>query len=65
MPHPIWYKFVKKMMKYSVNESSKEDKTKMTELRNERMNGKSRYTWLHYGTGLVPVAAMKYNEIRV
>jgi hypothetical protein len=49
---PIWYKFVKKMMKYSVNESSKEDKTKMKELGNKRMNVNSRYTWLHCGTGL-------------
>jgi hypothetical protein len=62
---PIWYKLLKKMMKYSVNESSKEDKEKMKASLNERMNVNSRYTWWHSGTGLVPVAAMNYNEIRV
>jgi hypothetical protein len=62
---PIWYKLVNKSMKCIVNESSKEEKTKMEELRNKRINVNSRYTWLHSGTGLVPVAAMNYNEIRV
>jgi hypothetical protein len=46
-------------MKYIVKESSKEDKTKMEELRNKRINVNSRNTWLHCGTGPVTVAAMK------
>jgi hypothetical protein len=56
---PIWYKLVNKSMKYIVNESSKEEKAKLEELRNKRINVNSRNTWLHCGTGLPTVAAMK------